>query len=367
MKKIYYITYSAIPSILPSSLQIINTCENLSKNNRFVTLIKPGTGLKNISIKQFYGLKENICIKEFSSIKRFPRGINYYLYSFYCLFFILKKKNPIIITRNYFISFLLLIFKKKVILEIHHDTNVEGRINRFILNYFNFFNNKNLIKIIAISNSVKKLFIKKYSVNPEKITVLPSGSSIRVKKFPTFNNYKRLKIGYFGSISFSKGIQTLIKLSRIDQENDYYIYGGSRKEIQNIKNRNINKNLYLNEHVSYRLLPKMMLKMDVLLLPYTKKVSSSGEVDDIAMYTSPLKLFDYMAAGKTIISSNLKVLREVIGHRNAYLINNFENIFEWKQKILIAKNNKIKNLIISKNNYILSKKYDHKNRVKKYL
>lgn len=364
---IYYITYSSIPSELPSSLQIIKTCEGLSKNKNLVTLIKPGTGNKKISIRKFYDLKENINIKEFKSIKDFPRGIKFYLYSFYCLFYILKKKDPIIITRNYFVSYLLLIFNIKVILEVHHDTNIEGRVNKFILNYLNFFKKKKLTKIIAISNSVKNLFVKKYSVDPKKIIVLPSGSSIRVNKPPRFSFNKRLKIGYFGSIAYSKGINTLIKLSKIDQENDYYIFGGKKEELQKFKNRNSNKNLFFREHISYNLLPKIMMTMDILTIPYTRTVNSAGGVDDISHYTSPLKLFDYMAVGKIIISSNLKVLREVIGHRNAYFINNFENIFEWKRKIEIAKNNKIKSLIMRKNNLILSKKFNHVERVKKYI
>ena len=104
-----------------------------------------------------------------------------------------------------------------------------------------------------------------------------------------------------------------------------------------------------------------------LTIPYKSIVNSSGDVDDISQYTSPLKLFDYMAVGKIIISSNLKVLREVIGHRNAYFINNFENVFEWKKKIQIVKNNRNKNLIMSKNNLILSKKFNHIKRVETYL
>ena len=63
MKKIYYITYSSIPSSLPSSLQIIKTCESFSKNNYDVTLIKPGTGNKQISISKYYGLKNKVNIK----------------------------------------------------------------------------------------------------------------------------------------------------------------------------------------------------------------------------------------------------------------------------------------------------------------
>jgi len=113
MKKIYYITYSSIPSLLPSSLQIIKICENLAKSKYDVTLIKPETGNKNYSIKKYYNIKKNVSIKEFSYIKKFLQGIKFYFYSVYCLLYILKQKEPIIITRNYFISYLCILFKKK--------------------------------------------------------------------------------------------------------------------------------------------------------------------------------------------------------------------------------------------------------------
>ena len=367
MKKLFYVAYSSIPSSLPSSLQIIKTCENFSKNKFNVTLLKPGTGNKKLSIKKYYDLKYLVNIKEFPSIKSFPQGLNFYIYSFYCLFFILRNGTSITVTRNYFFCYLLVIFKKKVILEIHHDTNVEGRITKLILNYSNFLNNSNLINIVAITKSVKNLFIKKYDVNLNKITVLPSGSSIKIYKLPIISNKKRLCVGYFGSISPSKGINTLINLSKIDQENDYFIYGGNKREVFKIRKTIKNKNLFLETNIPYSNIPKVMSKMDILVIPYTKNIKSSGEVDDISKYTSPLKLFDYLAVGKIIISSDLKVLREVIDHKNAYFIKNYENIFEWKRNIIKAKNNRQKIFIMSKNNLKLSKDYDHKNRVKKYL
>ena len=53
MKKINYVTFSSIPSSLPSSLQIIKTCESISKCGYKVTLLKPGTGYKKISISKY--------------------------------------------------------------------------------------------------------------------------------------------------------------------------------------------------------------------------------------------------------------------------------------------------------------------------
>ena len=367
MEKINYITFSSIPSSLPSSLQIIKTCESLSKYEHDVTLIKPGTGNKKLSINKYYGIKNKVNIEEFKIFKRFPRGLNFYLYSLFCLFFVLKKSSSITITRNYFICYLLILFKQKVILEIHHDTKIEGRITKFILKYSNFLNKKYLVNIVAITNSVKDLFITKYNVNSKKITVLPSGSSIKINYLPKFNNNKRMKIGYFGSISPSKGINTLIKLSKIDPSNDYYIYGGSKKEISRIKMLNSNKNLFLNESIPYAQLSKIMIKMDVLTMPYTGIVKSAGEVDDISKYTSPLKLFDYLAVGKMIISSDLKVLKEVISSKNAFFVKNYKNIYEWKKNVIMAKYNKKKIFIMSKNNLKLSKEHDHLKRVKKYI
>ena len=38
-------------------------------------------------------------------------------------------------------------------------------------------------------------------------------------------------------------------------------------------------------------------------MPYTSSVTVSGDVGDITNFTSPLKLFDYLSMGKTILCS----------------------------------------------------------------
>ena len=194
-----------------------------------------------------------------------------------------------------------------------------------------------------------------------------SARAFSFKKKSFYSLSKRLKIGYFGSISHSKGINTIIKLSKIDKDNDYFIFGGLKSEITKLKKKNFNKNLYFNENIPYINLPKVMLKMDILTIPYTNQIRSAGEVDEISKFTSPLKLFDYLAVGKIIMSSDLNVLREVIDSKNAIFIKNFENIYAWKQSINFAKNNKNKIYIMSKNNLKLSKEYDHSSKFKKYI
>mgnify|MGYP002623198876 CR=1 FL=1 len=74
--------------------------------------------------------------------------------------------------------------------------------------------------------------------------------------------------------------------------------------------------------------------MDILLMPYTKKATFSGNYGNIINFMSPMKMFDYLGAGKIIISSNIKVLREILlNNYNSILINDYLRPLEWKKKI----------------------------------
>ena len=62
-------------------------------------------------------------------------------------------------------------------------------------------------------------------------------------------------------------------------------------------------------------------KMDILLMPYSKIVTSTGNIGNIAKFMSPMKMFDYLGASKILISADIPVLREVlISNYNSILI-----------------------------------------------
>lgn len=367
MSKITYVSFSATPSTNPSSLQIVKTCEAFSKLGFDVELIIPNTGLDE-KIDLFYNIKNKFKIRRVKFINSFPRGLYFYIYSIFCLFIIFFKKKNITITRSFFVSFLLTLFLKKNILELHHDINVEGRVSKFLIKKIKFLNNSSIRKIVAISESLKNLYSKKYKVKENKIIVLPSGSSIKTNLDLKIKlNTKSFNIGYFGSISDSKGIKTILRLSKIDRINNYYIYGGNKKNIFELKMKYSNKNIHLEKYLQFSKVIKKINNMDILLIPYTSQVKSAGEVDNIVDYTSPLKLFDYLACGKIIVSSDLKVLKEVLSKKNCFFVKNYENIYNWRQVINKVKNLNEKQIIYKKTNFEYSKKFNHLERVKKYL
>lgn len=361
--KICYLSNSAIPSSVASAIQIVKMCEAFSKLNNDVTLISTNVSHSKENLFDFYNVKKKFRFKKLNYFKKFPLGFNYYLFSIMSIYESIKYKPDIYITRNFFSCFLLILLNKKVIIEIHHDLSNESRIVRFLVKYTKFLNSTNIKKLIAITESVKNLYKNKYSINENKFLVLPSGSSIN-KTFNFKNKKKFFKIGYFGSLYKSRGLDLIINLAKIDKKNSYYLYGNISNLSKYYFTKSI-KNLYIKNYIPYKQIPDAISKMDILLLPYVSKITVAGDVGDITNYTSPLKLFDYLCLGKIIICSDFDVLKETLKEReNAIFIKNYKNIASWQNEIIKLKNEPSKQLIISKNNYKLSKKYSLTNRAK---
>ena len=367
--KICYISSSAAPSRNASSLQIAKMCESFQKNGNKVTLIMPNTGNNKEDYYKFYNIKNNYKIIKLKFFNRFPIGFYYYLFGILSVLVSIRKKPKLIITRNFIVCAILVLLRKKNILEIHNSLDIEGRIVNFLFKNFRIFNSKKIIKIISITHNLKKFYIKKYNVDKKKIHVLNSGSSLEFKFKKNNKISKKMNIGYFGSVNKSRGIELIIKLSKLDKKNNYFIYGWSKKEINRLKSEaEITKNLFLFEYIPYSKITNEINKMDILLMPYTRKISVAGDVGDISNFTSPLKLFDYLVSCRIIIASNINILKEIlIKNKNCIFVEDYLNPYAWKLKIKKIKSNKkkfnsIRNFMFKTKNF-----YSNIDRAKKFL
>ena len=149
-----------------------------------------------------------------------------------------------------------------------------------------------------------------------------------------------------GSFYKGRGIDVIQKLSKLTPNIDYYLYGQRDEDVRSTKNFRV------FPHVSYSESTKLIKSADLLLMPYQSKVSinSSNFDDEISKFISPLKMFEYLATGIPIISSDLEVLREIlINQKNSVLIKNYSNPFSWKNAIFNLSNNYSLRKYISKN------------------
>ena len=90
--------------------------------------------------------------------------------------------------------------------------------------------------------------------------------------------------------------------------------------------------------VKHEVIPLYQAASDVLLMPYSRSISaSSGQ--DIAEVINPMKMFEYMASGRGIVSADLDSIREILNEGNAVLVEPMEEgnrewgIGNWKAAI----------------------------------
>ena len=65
------------------------------------------------------------------------------------------------------------------------------------------------------------------------------------------------------------------------------------------------------KYIDYNKIPELLKSYKIALMPYQSTIKARSNNLDISKYISPLKMFDYLASGKIIISSDIKVLREL--------------------------------------------------------
>ena len=124
---------------------------------------------------------------------------------------------------------------------------------------------------------------------------------------------------YVGQMYKWKGVETLICAeNRLSEDTQVWLVGGTPEELPRIEELVLQaapNRIKLSGYVRPTQVPWYMSSADVLVLP------NSGQEDISRYYTSPLKLFEYMASGRPIVASDLPALREILAHdRNALLV-----------------------------------------------
>jgi glycosyltransferase involved in cell wall biosynthesis len=133
---------------------------------------------------------------------------------------------------------------------------------------------------------------------------------------------ERFTAGYTGHLYPGRGISLILEMAQRLPEMNFLIVGGDPMDVNRIRKRVVEDNLQnvtLTGFVPNTDLPKYQSACDVLLMPYQRRVSASSG-GDIARYLSPMKLFEYLACGRAICSSDLPVLSEVLSSDIAILL-----------------------------------------------
>ena len=358
LKKIIYISDLSLPSNKAQAVHIFKLLDNFLQFSDKAILICPNLKKKIQKgfFKKYFNLHSNKDIEIHNLFKKaysnsFLRRLIFGLK----VGIKLRNENNLIISRSLISSFILSLFRVKHFIEIHQE--IKG-LTKFLLINLNFINSKYITKVIFISNNLSKFF----DIKDNNFIILHDACDLK-----DFRERKKLrkkikKIFYVGSFYKGRGIDIIQKLSKLTPDLDYYLYGLRDEKISS------SKNFKVHPVVSYRESVNLIKSADLLLMPYQTKVSINSDNfnDDISQFISPLKMFEYLATGIPIISSDLKVLREILkDQKNSVLVKNYTNPFAWKKAILSLSNNYSLRNYISKNSLATAEKNTWKKRSEK--
>lgn len=334
--KIVYLADSIIPSRSANSIHVMKMCQAFAKNWHNVMLFVPDKsdrmekGVDDPFIH--YGI--NPC---FHLSKLYWPSIKgrRYIYGYLSARAAAKVNPDIVISRYLPSAFFATKLGLPVIFESHFPISVSGSVSRWM--FLQLIKNKNLKKLVVITHALKEYYQECYPAIASKIQVSPDGADPvprHILPVGLPNRLKRFKVGYIGHLYKGKGVEIIIKLASLCPDMDFHVVGGTEEDILFFSQECVQcDNLVLHGYVPHADTIKYITAFDVALIPNQRAVKTFSNKKDIGMWTSPLKVFEYMAAGKAIICSDLPVLREILRHEENALLCPPEDVSAWVQAL----------------------------------
>ncbi len=317
--RVLYAAFVRLPTEKAHGAQIVHTCAALANAGAAVELVIPGrkTGIVTETF-DYYGVKKNFLITtlptaDFSYLGRIGFLVSSFFFAVRATRHSRKIASSVLYTRDRALAVLfrwLVPRATTLVWEIH------GRESGWAIRALS-----SRAHYVCITKGLKQNIIAQ-GVSPERVSVAPDGIDLATFKNAETKEAARKRLGlsldkkiamYVGRLDGWKGTDTLFKASALlPDEICVAVIGGEEAQIKNLKPL-YPKVAFLGYH-DYREIAHNLAAADVLVLPNTARDETS------AHYTSPLKLFAYMASGKPIVSSDLPSLREVITEQSAYMV-----------------------------------------------
>lgn len=334
--KIALVAPSEIPARRANTVQVMKMAQALKLCGHEVRLAAPSRTRRDVpppwdELAKMYGLSQRF---EISWLPARP-GLRGYDYGLAALRWARRWRADVLYTRLPQAAAFASQSGMPAVLEAHDLP--AGRLGPLLFRLF--LAGRGARRLAAITRALMRDLAARYPL-PDKsgfLVVAPDGVDLqRFADLPDLlEARRRLKgqvgldlpeesfvAGYTGHLYAGRGIELILQLAQALPATRFLLVGGEPGEVQRLNEQAARLGLGNSIAVGFvdnALLPLYQAGCDVLLMPYQKRVAGSSG-GNIAPYLSPMKLFEYLASGRPILSSDLPVLAEVLHDGNSRML-----------------------------------------------
>ena len=329
--KIAAIAGSTIPSDTANSLQVMKACQALVQIGHDVTLLVPGSENTTVDLKQHYGLQTEFPIEWLTSSNR-------RMFTWDSVRRARALKADLVYSWFPQSAVFGLLRGMPVVFEIHiQPTGKFGPLWHRI-----FANLGGRKRLASITRALVNILERDFQIHfpRDEVVIAPNGVDLeRFESLPDPVAARRQTglreaptVMCTGHLYAGRGADLFLALAKSLPQSQFVWVGGRPEDIENWKQRVESDNVVFTGFIPNLDLPLYQAAADILLMPYSHSIMGSSGSADSAAVASPMKMFEYMAAGRAIVSSDLPVVREVLSQKNAVFCEAGE-IGDWRRVI----------------------------------
>lgn len=210
--------------------------------------------------------------------------------------------------------------RKAAVMEFHDFPM--GRNGPVLFHIYKRFKDKKLTLCTtkALADGIEERFKMRFS--EDDLQIAPNGTETeRYKDLPLPAEARQqlglrdgFTVGYSGHFYPGRGMELLTEIARLLPGVNFLWVGGRQEDIapwqETLASDSIH-NVTITGFIPNSRLPLYQAAADILVMPYGRKISGSSG-GDIARVINPMKMFDYLAAGRPVIASNIPVFHEIL-------------------------------------------------------
>jgi glycosyltransferase involved in cell wall biosynthesis len=201
------------------------------------------------------------------------------------------------------------------VFEAHTMTSFDSRQDRWVLG--RLLRSPGMRGIVAISAGLAADLTAELGIPADRILVAhdgvrPTGAGPETRDI---GSGEPLTVGYTGSLYAGRGVDVLLAVAARAPWLHLHLVGGpepaAAELATELAGRGLTDRVTVHGIVTPARARELQRQFDVLVAPFANRVLTDSGVDS-TRWMSPMKIFEYMASGRPMITSDLPVLREVL-------------------------------------------------------